>query len=102
MLRYVWIIALREFLRARSIPVHYRADALPLLFVLALFVVAPYVLVSTALWVLTGRGPGRWIAGQAFVNPFPRPLAPAEVRSHATADIEARAAIFTAGEEYKR
>jgi hypothetical protein len=70
---YVWRVAAREALRSSRWAADDRVRVGVMLGVLA----SVPVVASAVLWLLTGRGPFRWLGGSyAVVDPFPRKLPP--------------------------
>lgn len=70
---YAWRVAAREALRSSRWAADDRLQVGVMLGVLVSVTVVP----SAVLWVLTGRGPFRWLGGSyAVVDPFSRKLPP--------------------------
>jgi hypothetical protein len=76
LLRYAWVIGWRELMRSPRWTPERKAWVL----MASGMLMSGPVTIATVWWLLTGRGPLRWLGiRKAFVNPFPREL-PAEVR----------------------
>lgn len=75
-LQYAWAIASRELLRSSRWSGDQKARAMVFI---GMLISGPVTLVALW-WLLTGRGPGRWMFGRVFVNPFRRQM-PADVRA---------------------
>jgi hypothetical protein len=70
--QYAWIIAWREVLRSERWTDEEKGLAMAVAVMIASIPVVVALTAIAVVWLLTGRGPGRWMLGQAFVNPFPK------------------------------
>jgi hypothetical protein len=68
LIRYAWVIALRELLRTTRVPIEIRRGSV----VLAGLLASPFVISAFVWWVLTGKrlhGPlGAWLGDPAVVR----------------------------------